>query len=276
MARMAKEAHDAIEGLSEEDRMAMDFAKIEKIEVSRWKTGWLAKKSVGDRNVSNRHTSLYCAVNNVAAKLKIHGFPGSPANPEASARYISPFDNLSPIDEISREFAEKAKMTITHLNHGENLPWAVWENGWGGIPEFTGRSITEALKKYVNANNPVWANEYWFAIRDHELENPHGGYAVCGGNHGADYDCPPPECWRIDPIDTESPAPVNSRPCLSWRTPGGFWQLKELGKGEHLGLTNSSRPDDINRFNLLDDQDLIEIRDLIDHALKCRGEKPHA
>ncbi len=60
-------------------------------------------------------------------------------------------------------------------------------------------------------------------------------------------------------------------PCLSWRTRGGTWSVMEIGVGDAVKLSNHMRGIGSNELEL-SDKDLIEIRDLIDAAIKHRSQ----
>lgn len=62
-------------------------------------------------------------------------------------------------------------------------------------------------------------------------------------------------------------AGTRSQPCLSWRSPGGFWSLHEDGEGERLRISNHSRGVDLEP---LSDEDLEILQTLIAAALAHR------
>jgi len=63
-----------------------------------------------------------------------------------------------------------------------------------------------------------------------------------------------------------------TRPCLSWRQPGGFWAIQENGEGERLTIVNTMRKH--AEMNDLIDEDLVIIRDLLTAAIEHRKANP--
>lgn len=63
------------------------------------------------------------------------------------------------------------------------------------------------------------------------------------------------------------------RICQSWRIAGKFWTVRELGIGETLSISNSVRDGSGVELTDLDEEDLCEIRELIDVALEARGQR---
>jgi hypothetical protein len=51
------------------------------------------------------------------------------------------------------------------------------------------------------------------------------------------------------------------------RTPGGFWEVRELGAGERLQIRNAIQGVELNNLN---DDDLEQIRWLVDEMLGMR------
>lgn len=62
---------------------------------------------------------------------------------------------------------------------------------------------------------------------------------------------------------------MSNRPCITWRTPGGFWRVHEDGNGGRLRISNTVRQVELGE---LSDVDLQQLQQLIAAAISTRAQ----